>query len=64
MAVGDPLSADKRRCAPLIILPSIRCALNSESNVFTGRLLIEKGTAPWLAAPVAAGTRARASHVP
>ena len=34
---GGSLSADKRRCAPLIILPSIRCALNSDSNVFTGR---------------------------
>ena len=38
---GGSLSADKRRCAPLIILPSIRCALTSDSNVFTGRLLIE-----------------------
>ena len=30
-------SVDKRRCAPLIILPIMRCALNSESSVFTGR---------------------------
>ena len=51
---GGALSLDKRRCAPLIILPIIRCALNSESNVFTGRLLLEgRGTIGLVAPPEA-----------